>query len=162
MRRVHLTHLLSPCLLDFGVSKTPRSRPGSLGAYALTSNRGAAASRVAPSRNFPVVIMRHVTPKPAKLPQPNQAILNVPNDNQHQLLPIWRAIEPPPHTMLPQRSMMRFSQRFASQIRSPAVRTPLQRRFASSETTVFKGAEDNAFNRERAAVKEHAVGTTGA
>lgn len=40
------------------------------------------------------------------------------------------------------------------------MRTPFQRRFASSESSIFKGAEDNAFNRERQAVKEHAVGTT--
>jgi hypothetical protein len=90
----------------------------------------------------------------------NQAILNVPNDNQRQLL-IWRPIEPPQNTMSPQRTIMRASQRLASQLRSPAVRTPFQRRFASSESTVFKGAEDNAFNRERLAVKEHAAGTTG-
>lgn len=56
--------------------------------------------------------------------------------------------------------MMRASQRFASQARLPAMRTPFQRRFASSESSIFKGAEDNAFNRERQAVKEHAVGTT--
>ncbi|KIN07688.1 hypothetical protein OIDMADRAFT_16268 [Oidiodendron maius Zn] len=62
--------------------------------------------------------------------------------------------------MFPQRSMMRASQRFASQARLPAMRTPFQRRFASSESSIFKGAEDNAFNRERQAVKEHAVGTT--
>jgi cytochrome c oxidase subunit 6a len=63
--------------------------------------------------------------------------------------------------MFHQRPLMRVSQRLASQIRSPAVRTPFQRRFASSESTVLKGAEDNAFNRERQAVKDHAVATTG-
>lgn len=63
--------------------------------------------------------------------------------------------------MFPQRTIMRASQRLGSQLRSPVVRTPFQRRLASSESTVFKGAEDNAFNRERLAVKEHAAGTTG-
>jgi cytochrome c oxidase subunit 6a len=63
--------------------------------------------------------------------------------------------------MLPQRTMIRTSQRFATGLRSPAIRTPFQRRFASTETA-FKGAEDNAFNRERKAVKDHAAATSGA
>lgn len=63
--------------------------------------------------------------------------------------------------MFPQRSMLRTSQRFAAQLRSPTVRTPFQRRFASTEGA-FKGAEDNAFNRERKAVKDHAAATSGA
>ncbi|KAK2629652.1 hypothetical protein QTJ16_000472 [Diplocarpon rosae] len=62
--------------------------------------------------------------------------------------------------MFPQRTMLRTSQRFASQLRSPAVRTPFQRRFASSESSGFHGAEDNAFNRERKAVKDHAAATS--
>jgi hypothetical protein len=65
------------------------------------------------------------------------------------------------HTMFPQRTMLRTSQRFASQLRSPAVRTPFQRRFASTESSGFVGAEDNAFNRERKAVKDHAAATSG-
>ena len=65
-------------------------------------------------------------------------------------------------TMFPQRTMLRASQRFASQLRSPAVRTPFQRRFASTESSGFVGAEDNAFNRERKAVKDHAAATSGA
>ncbi|KAK4950117.1 hypothetical protein LTR10_011094 [Elasticomyces elasticus] len=36
----------------------------------------------------------------------------------------------------------------------------IQRRWAS-ETTNFQGAADNAFNRERQAVKDHASGTSG-
>ncbi|TEY63860.1 hypothetical protein BOTCAL_0150g00160 [Botryotinia calthae] len=39
------------------------------------------------------------------------------------------------------------------------IRTPFQRRFASSEST-FTGAENNAFNRERQAVKDHAAATS--
>ncbi|KAI6709637.1 hypothetical protein PZA11_006880 [Diplocarpon coronariae] len=62
--------------------------------------------------------------------------------------------------MFPHRTMLRASQRFAPQLRTPAVRTPLQRRFASSETSGFHGAEDNAFNRERKAVKDHAAATS--
>ncbi|KAE8440400.1 hypothetical protein EG329_008162 [Mollisiaceae sp. DMI_Dod_QoI] len=62
--------------------------------------------------------------------------------------------------MLPQRTMLRTSQRFASQLRSPAVRKPFQRRFASTESSGFHGAEDNAFNRERKAVKDHAAATS--
>jgi hypothetical protein len=65
-------------------------------------------------------------------------------------------------TMFPQRTMLRASQRFSSQLRSPAVRTPFQRRFASTESSGFVGAEDNAFNRERKAVKDHAAATSGA
>ncbi|KAH7386152.1 cytochrome c oxidase subunit VIa [Cadophora sp. MPI-SDFR-AT-0126] len=62
--------------------------------------------------------------------------------------------------MLPQRTMLRTSQRFAAQLRSPAIRTPFQRRFASTESSAFHGAEDNAFNRERKAVKDHAAATS--
>lgn len=57
--------------------------------------------------------------------------------------------------------MLRTSQRLASQLRSLAVRQPFQRRFASTENTAFHGAEDNAFNRERKAVKDHAAATSG-
>jgi len=63
--------------------------------------------------------------------------------------------------MFPQRTALRASQRFAAQLRSPAIRTPFQRRFASTESSAFHGAEDNAFNRERQAVKDHAAATSG-
>jgi cytochrome c oxidase subunit 6a len=62
--------------------------------------------------------------------------------------------------MFPQRSMLRTSQRFAANLRSPAVRAPVQRRLASSESA-FTGAENNAFNRERKAVKDHAAASSG-
>ncbi|PQE03513.1 cytochrome c oxidase subunit via protein [Rutstroemia sp. NJR-2017a BVV2] len=52
-----------------------------------------------------------------------------------------------------------MSQRFAAQLRPQSIRTPFQRRFASSESG-FTGAEDNAFNRERKAVKDHAAATS--
>jgi hypothetical protein len=57
--------------------------------------------------------------------------------------------------MFPQRTILRATQRFAPQIRS--VRQPLQRRLNSTQEVV----EDNAFNRERAAVKKHASETSG-
>lgn len=63
--------------------------------------------------------------------------------------------------MLPQRTMLRSAQRFSANIRSPAVRKPFQRRFASAENSGLHGAEDNAFNRERKAVKDHAAATSG-
>ncbi|KAG4426879.1 hypothetical protein IFR05_017638 [Cadophora sp. M221] len=62
--------------------------------------------------------------------------------------------------MFPQRTALQASQRFAAQLRSPAIRTPFQRRFASTESSAFHGAEDNAFNRERQAVKDHAAATS--
>lgn len=53
--------------------------------------------------------------------------------------------------MFPQRQIMRSAPRF---LRSPAV----QRRFMSSPAPK---AGENAFVKEREAVKEHAAGTTG-
>ncbi|KAI9740103.1 MAG: Cytochrome c oxidase subunit 6A, mitochondrial [Claussenomyces sp. TS43310] len=58
--------------------------------------------------------------------------------------------------MFPQRSMIRA----AAQLRSSAVRPAFQRRLASSESSLH-GAQDNAFNRERQAVKDHAAATSG-
>jgi hypothetical protein len=57
--------------------------------------------------------------------------------------------------MFPQRVFLRASPRYAGQLRSP-----LQRRFASHEPNLH-GLQDNAFNRERAAVKAHATATSG-
>ena len=51
--------------------------------------------------------------------------------------------------------MLRSSARIVAPIR-----TPFQRRFASTEG-VLKGNVDNAFNRERKAVKDHAAATSG-
>ena len=71
------------------------------------------------------------------------------------------------HTM----SLPRLAQRFAQ--RSPTLRTTIQRRFESQVTISsasdklplpgkkLTGAADNAFNRERAAVKAHAAATSG-
>merc|ERR1712093_478775 len=52
------------------------------------------------------------------------------------------AIEPPTTSMFPQRTALRASQRFAAQLRSPAIRTPFQRRFASTESSAFHGADE--------------------
>jgi hypothetical protein len=54
----------------------------------------------------------------------------------------------------------RLGQRLGRQLRSPAFRSTFQRRFAS-EKTEMRGVADNAFNRERAAVKAHAAATSG-
>jgi cytochrome c oxidase subunit 6a len=43
---------------------------------------------------------------------------------------------------------------------APVMRQVAQRRFASGGSN-FQGAADNAFNRERAAVKEHAAESSG-
>ena len=51
--------------------------------------------------------------------------------------------------------------RAAAQLRSPVVRSAFQRRFASTGSSGLHGAEDNAFNRERLAVKQHAAATSG-
>lgn len=63
--------------------------------------------------------------------------------------------------MFPQRSLLRASQRASHQLRTPAVRSNLQRRFASTEPVKLTGPQDNAFNRERQAVKQHAAATSG-
>lgn len=64
-------------------------------------------------------------------------------------------------TMLAQRSLLRASQRVGQQIHSPVIRSSFQRRLASSSGPKLSGPADNAFNRERQAVKEHAAATSG-
>ncbi|KAK1768928.1 putative cytochrome c oxidase subunit protein [Phialemonium atrogriseum] len=58
--------------------------------------------------------------------------------------------------MFPQRQMFRLAPRLAAQLRAPAARTVVQRRLASSAGQ----STENAFIRERKAVKEHAASTT--
>jgi cytochrome c oxidase subunit 6a len=64
-------------------------------------------------------------------------------------------------------SFQRVGLRFAQQLRAPSLRTTLQRRFASTTEKLpptgakLVGPADNAFNRERAAVKAHAAATSG-
>jgi cytochrome c oxidase subunit 6a len=55
--------------------------------------------------------------------------------------------------MFPQRQLFRAAPRLAAQLRSPAVRSTIQRRLASTS--------ENAFIAEREHVKEHAGSTTG-
>ncbi|KAI9799443.1 MAG: hypothetical protein M1825_004543 [Sarcosagium campestre] len=60
-----------------------------------------------------------------------------------------------------QRGLIRLSSRLPGQLRAQTLRTPLQRRLQSSNTeTVLKGNEDNAFNRERQDIKDHASATS--
>ncbi|KAL9123257.1 MAG: hypothetical protein Q9187_000202 [Circinaria calcarea] len=62
--------------------------------------------------------------------------------------------------MLPQPSLIRASQRIVIPARNPAVKTNLQRRFATTQEPALTGPADNAFNRERRAVKAHAAATS--
>ena len=63
--------------------------------------------------------------------------------------------------MFPKRSLLRISQTLGAQIRTPAVRSNIRRRFASTNNPPLTGTADNAFNRERQAVKAHAAATSG-
>lgn len=68
--------------------------------------------------------------------------------------------------MYPQRAMFRLGLRASRQARSQTSRSGLQRRLASDHATPAEGGKltgnaDNAFNRERAAVKAHAAATSG-
>lgn len=63
--------------------------------------------------------------------------------------------------MFPQRPLARAFHRAGAQVRSPILRQTFQRRFAHDEGPSLTGAADNAFNRERAAVKAHAAATSG-
>jgi hypothetical protein len=65
--------------------------------------------------------------------------------------------------MLPQRILQSAARRGVSSARAPALRSGIRRRFASAaeEQPKLSGAKDNAFNRERAAVKAHAAATSG-
>jgi cytochrome c oxidase subunit 6a len=54
-----------------------------------------------------------------------------------------------------------FTTRAAKQLRSPILRQLGRRQLHGAGQTGFQGAADNAFNRERAAVKEHAAATSG-
>lgn len=58
--------------------------------------------------------------------------------------------------MLPQRLGLRL----ARQARPSQIRSVIQRRLESSSPPL-RGPEDNAFNRERKAVKDHAAATSG-
>lgn len=51
--------------------------------------------------------------------------------------------------------------RAAAPLRSQAVRQAIQKRLAHAEAKLPAGVQDNAFNRERQAVKDHAAATSG-
>ena len=68
--------------------------------------------------------------------------------------------------MLPQRYLVLASQRLGARAHASTTRLGLQRRLAHSDVTrndvpALSGAADNAFNRERQAVKSHAAATSG-
>lgn len=50
----------------------------------------------------------------------------------------------------------------SARARPTAVRQPVQKRLAHSSELPLEGAQDNAFNRERRAIKAHAAATSGA
>lgn len=60
-----------------------------------------------------------------------------------------------------QRLVQKTLQRFTSQNLSRIPRSSFQRRFASSGEPPLTGVADNAFNRERRAVKHHAAESSG-
>lgn len=63
--------------------------------------------------------------------------------------------------MISQRIFARTAERFAAQ-RSITTRNVARRTYATEpNASGFKGAQDNPFNRERAAVKAHAAQTSG-
>lgn len=51
--------------------------------------------------------------------------------------------------------------RAAAPLRSQAVRQAIQKRLAHAEAKLPAGIQNNAFNRERQAVKDHAAATSG-
>ena len=68
--------------------------------------------------------------------------------------------------MLSQRSLARAHHSIGLRSRTPIVRLSFQRRLAHSDVVrtdvpPLTGAADNAFNRERQAVKAHAAATSG-
>lgn len=62
--------------------------------------------------------------------------------------------------MISRQALLGASRRAAARTPGQSLRNGLQRRWAS-EGPQFEGAADNAFNRERAAVKAHAAATSG-
>ncbi|RKF76362.1 Cytochrome c oxidase subunit 6A, mitochondrial [Golovinomyces cichoracearum] len=56
---------------------------------------------------------------------------------------------------------LRLSQRIFSFVRCKELNFITQRRFLRSESSQLNGLPDNAFNRERQAIKDHAAATSG-
>jgi hypothetical protein len=63
--------------------------------------------------------------------------------------------------MYPQPAMFRLGLQAGQKIRSPIIRSAFQRRLTSMSSEKLTGTADNAFNRERAAVKAHAPKGSG-
>ncbi|KAL9132295.1 MAG: hypothetical protein Q9175_006535 [Cornicularia normoerica] len=63
--------------------------------------------------------------------------------------------------MLPRPSVLHAVKLAGRQGQPPILRSILQRRFASTEPPKLVGPMDNAFNRERLAVKHHAAQSAG-
>ena len=64
-------------------------------------------------------------------------------------------------TMIPRPSILRSSYVVLAPVRASVLRRTLHRRFASTQPTKLEGPMDNAFNRERLAVKAHAAQSAG-
>lgn len=64
--------------------------------------------------------------------------------------------------MVRQQLLQRASALTTRNALQPSLRNTAQRRLASGEMPKLTGAADNAFNRERMAVKQHAAGSSGA
>ena len=60
-----------------------------------------------------------------------------------------------------QQLFQRVSALTARHALKPSLRNPVQRRLASGEMPKLTGTADNAFNRERMAVKQHAAASSG-
>lgn len=67
----------------------------------------------------------------------------------------------PEDEMFPRRQIFSTSRRNLNQLRSPRLRTRVQRRYESTPSSELESAKDNAFIRERQAVKEHAAASAG-
>jgi hypothetical protein len=83
--------------------------------------------------------------------------------SNHCIVTVKQAVSPPLSTQSPKFTLdtmlgLRTATRASQAL--PAFRNTAARRWASSGAE-FKGAADNAFNRERAAVKQHAADTSG-
>jgi hypothetical protein len=133
--------------------------------YLLTSSREKSAQErdfIAPKflRSEP---SRSAAPSPELLRRRIQLpLLNPPPSFLHN------APMNPLHSTLQTLTMnaQRLGLRLGRQLRSPAFRSTVQRRLESSAATPkpkqeLTGIQDNAFNRERAAVKSHAAATSG-
>ena len=92
----------------------------------------------------------HVTRFSAKTNLQMTLLLRAPNSHSNSTT-----------TMHPRPSLLRFAQLASRQTRPSPLRSTIQRRFNHSTPPKLEGPMDNAFNRNRIAVKEHAKDSTG-